>query len=80
MIFSMKSARQCGLSLLILASLYAYATPDWSPAAKPASGATAGEAGKFVADAERRRAEYGLRANREPVVRVARKVSGEYAA
>ncbi|MEY4729643.1 MAG: hypothetical protein RL020_801 [Pseudomonadota bacterium] len=61
--FSMKSKRQLGLGLLMLALLGACAATTGS-AAKPISAATAEEAEKFVADAERRRADYGLRANR----------------
>jgi peptidyl-dipeptidase A len=62
--FSLKSMRQRGLSLLLMTLLSACAAPRYPSTAQPVSTATPEEAEKFVAEAERRRAEFGLRANR----------------
>ena len=62
--FSLKSMRQWGLSLLFMILVSACAAPLGPSAVKPASSANAEDAEKFVAEAERRRTEFGLRANR----------------
>jgi peptidyl-dipeptidase A len=64
MVFSIKSILRSSSGLLLLVLVTACATPPVTTVAKPTSGVSPAEAEKFVAEAERRREEYGLRASR----------------